>query len=109
MLKSMFRAATRLGKTDTYSVTNTFFSKISFILFLGSTFGSGPRFFKGILKVINGIQSNLWKCPLKHFECVSNTCVLGCVSRSDVRPDTEKMKIMPKAQRSQDSYIGKNT
>ena len=42
-------------------------------------------FFKGILKVIHGIQSGLWKCPLKYFEGVSNTLttvphVIDCVS-----------------------------
>ena len=30
-------------------------------------------FFKETLKVINVIQQNLWKCPLKYFECVSYT------------------------------------
>ena len=30
-------------------------------------------FFNEILKVINRIQSNFWKCPLKYFEYVLNT------------------------------------
>ena len=32
-------------------------------------------FLNGILKVVNGIQSNLWKCPLQYFKCVVNSLI----------------------------------
>ena len=57
-------------------------------------FGLEPRFFQGNTRGDQWNTVKPLKVALKHFECVSNT---------------EKIKILPKAQRTQDSYIGKNT
>ena len=68
------RAAADLGKTNIYWIIEIFGRKIVFFfIFFFGIFGSVPRFFfQGNAKGDQWMQSNLWKCPFKYFEFVSN-------------------------------------
>ena len=50
-----------------------FSHKLSIFNFEGGYLVQNFFCFKGILKIMNGIQSKLWKCPFKNSECVSYT------------------------------------
>ena len=69
------RAAADLGKTNIYLIIEIFGRKIVFVFnfFFWYFWFCTPFFFlQGNAKGDQWMQSNLWKCPFKYFEFVSN-------------------------------------